>query len=465
MANVIIAVINLFGGLALFLYGMGIMGNNLEKLAGGKMQKVLEKITSNILLSVLFGMVVTALIQSSSATTVMVVGLVNAGIFKLRQAVGVIMGANIGTTVTAQILRLADLDGSANEVLKFLSPKVLAPIIAIVGILLYMAFSSAKNKTIGQILLGFGILFTGMFAMEGAISQYKDSPLFTQIFSTLTNPIFGVLAGCFVTVLIQSSSASIGILQALSTTGGITFAAAFPIIMGQNIGTCVTPILSSIGANKNAKRAAMVHLYFNIIGTILFLGVFYGLYYTIPNIFPFWDEVMNRGEIANFHALFNIVTTLVLIPFAKGLEKLAIWTVKIKKLDDADDSGDALAALDRRFLSTPSLAIAQCKRVLTHMANLTQKNYRDSIKVLNNYDKKLITKIMNREDDIDIIEDRLGNYIVQLPVKELTDEESHDVTEILQLINEFERIGDYSINIVEKSEYLNDKKSNFSQKG
>ena len=309
MTEAIIGAIKLLGGLALFLFGMNLLGNGLEKLAGGSMEKVLQRLTSNPVKGVLLGAVITAAIQSSSATTVIVVGLVNAGILKLYSAVGVIMGANIGTTITAQILRLGDLDknGNASAWLQFFKPTTLAPLVAVIGIIVFMVAKRNKYKDIGRVMVGFGILFNGMFAMEAAVEPLQGMPQVQHVFATLTNPILGVLVGAVVTGIIQSSSASVGILQALSTTGAITFGSAFPIIMGQNIGTCVTPIISSIGANKNAKRSAMVHLYFNIIGTIIFLIAVYALQYTIG--LPFWNSVLDKGGIANFHTIFNIVTT------------------------------------------------------------------------------------------------------------------------------------------------------------
>lgn len=355
MSNIFM-VISLAGGLALFLYGMSMLGSGLEKLSGGRMEQTLEKLTKNTLMSVLLGLLVTAAIQSSSATTVIVVGLVNAGILKLKPAVGVIMGANIGTTVTAQILRLGDLDSDANAnlFLQFLKPTTLAPLIAIVGILMFMASKRTKFKDIGQILLGFGILFNGMFGMEEAVKPLAESPEFANLFAALQNPFLGVLVGAVVTAIIQSSSASIGILQALSSTGAITFSSAFPIIMGQNIGTCITPILASIGANKNAKRSAAVHLMFNIIGTAIFLIGVYAIQYTVG--FTFWDDPINRGGIANFHTLFNVVVTILLVPFAGLLAKLAELIIRDPKNKAEDELGideSALAKLDDRFLRSP----------------------------------------------------------------------------------------------------------------
>ena len=463
----IFMIISLAGGLALFLYGMSMLGSGLEKLSGGRMERTLEKLTKNVFMSVLLGALVTAAIQSSSATTVIVVGLVNAGILKLKPAVGVIMGANIGTTVTAQILRLGDLDSNQNVniFMKFLKPTTLAPLVAIVGIIFFMVSKRTKYKDIGQMLIGFGILFTGMQAMEAAVRPLGENPQFAQLFQSLSNPILGVLVGAGVTALIQSSSASIGILQALSSTGAITFSSAFPIIMGQNIGTCITPILSSIGANKNAKRAASVHLYFNIIGTTIFLIGVYAIQHFIG--FSFWSESINKGGIANFHTLFNVIVTIILIPFSGLLAKLAELTIRDGKKGTEDDLGidsTALAKLDERFLISPSLAVAQCEIVVANMGKLAKSNFGKTIKLFSKYDAKLAERIRERENAIDKMEDKVNNYLVKLTDRELTDQESKQVTHLLRVVSEFERVGDYSINLIECAEMLRDKEVCFSEK-
>ena len=463
----IFMIISLAGGLALFLYGMSMLGSGLEKLSGGRMERTLEKLTKNVFMSVLLGALVTAAIQSSSATTVIVVGLVNAGILKLKPAVGVIMGANIGTTVTAQILRLGDLDSNQNVniFMKFLKPTTLAPLVAIVGIIFFMVSKRTKYKDIGQMLIGFGILFTGMQAMEAAVRPLGENPQFAQLFQSVSNPILGVLVGAGVTALIQSSSASIGILQALSSTGAITFSSAFPIIMGQNIGTCITPILSSIGANKNAKRAASVHLYFNIIGTTIFLIGVYAIQHFIG--FSFWSESINKGGIANFHTLFNVIVTIILIPFSGLLAKLAELTIRDGKKGTEDDLGidsTALAKLDERFLISPSLAVAQCEIVVANMGKLAKSNFGKTIKLFSKYDAKLAERIREREDAIDKMEDKVNNYLVKLTDRELTDQESKQVTHLLRVVSEFERVGDYSINLIECAEMLRDKEVCFSEK-
>ena len=457
----VLSLISLGGGLALFLYGMSMLSSSLEKVSSGRMEKTLEKLTSNIFLSVLLGAAVTAAIQSSSATTVIVVGMVNAGILKLRSAVGIIMGANIGTTVTGQILRLGDLENSesAGFLLSLIKPSTLAPLIAIVGILIFMISQRPKRKIVGEILLGFGILFQGMFAMEAAVAPLQDNPAFAQLFATLQNPILGVLVGAGVTAIIQSSSASVGILQALSSTGAITYSAAFPIIMGQNIGTCVTSLIASIGANRNAKRAAMVHLYFNIIGTILFITVVYS-FIALTGGFSFWNMPIDKGGIANIHTLFNVVCTIIFLPFSGGLARLAELTIR-KSRDEIAKESDTIE-LDERFLLSPSLAVSKCSEVLEKMIGYASQNYLEAITLFGRYDQKVVERITERENAIDRMEDRVNNYLIRISENEITDEESKEVTMLLRLVTEFERIGDYAINLMERAEVLYDKQAKFS---
>ncbi|MGI5895548.1 MAG: Na/Pi cotransporter family protein [Oscillospiraceae bacterium] len=456
-------VVSLGGGLALFLFGMNVLGNSLEKLSGGRMEKTLEKLTNSVWKGVLLGALVTAAIQSSSATTVIVVGLVNAGILKLRSCIGVIMGANIGTTVTAQILRLGDLEGNANAnfFLSLLKPTTLAPIIAVVGIIFLMAGKRAKYKDIGTIMLGFSVLFTGMFTMEAAVKPLAEVPEFAQIFATLSNPILGVLVGAIVTAIIQSSSASVGILQALSATGAITYASAVPIILGQNIGTCITSMLASIGTSKNAKRAAFVHLYFNIIGATLFLAGVYIIQYTVG--FPFWMDAIDKGGIANFHTIFNVAVTLVFIPFTGVLEKLA--TLTVRKGKNEEDGETQTNLLDERLLVSPGLALGQCTTLLKRMAMFARQNLLDAMGLFRNYDQKAFEHVAEVEDNIDRIEDRLGNYLQKLTDRELTDNESKQVTYVLHLISEIERIGDYAVNIADRADMLHNRGAKFSAKG
>jgi len=394
----IFSVISLAGGIALFLYGMSIMGSGLEKLAGGKMEGVLKTLTSTTVKAVISGAVLTGLIQSSAATTVIVIGLVNSGIMQLEQAIGVIMGANIGTTVTGQILRLSDLSGDSLA-LQLLKPTTIAPIVAFIGAILFVFFKKPAKRNIGQILMGFGILFTGMFTMETAVAPLKDSPLFIKMFTSLQNPFLGVLAGIVVTVAIQSSSASVGILQALSTTGVVTWGSAIPIILGQNIGTCSTPLMASVGASKGARRAAFVHLYFNLIGTGLFLTVIYTIKYTVG--IPFWNEVMNRGDIANFHTLFNVVTTLLFIPFTKVLAKLATMTIPDKGGEEPDME---MPVLDERLFGSPAVAIQQARGAVEKMARNARLNYEAAIPLLYTHDQDVLAQVNARESVVDKLE-------------------------------------------------------------
>ncbi|MEG2813813.1 MAG: Na/Pi cotransporter family protein, partial [Oscillospiraceae bacterium] len=457
--------ITMAGGLAFFLFGMNILGTGLEKASSGRMEKTLEKMTSNVFKSLLVGFVVTAAIQSSSATTVIVIGLVNAGILKLRNAIGVIMGANIGTTVTSVILSFADVDksGSTTSFLTFLNPTTLAPIISVVGIIILMVSKRPKHKTAGEIMLGFGILFNGMFIMTEAVQPLSQNPAFESIFATLTNPLLGILAGTVVTALIQSSSASIGILQAVASSGFVTYASAIPIIMGQNIGTCITSLIASIGANKNAKRAAMVHLYFNIIGTIIFFAVVYTIQALVG--FPFWNDSINMAGISGVHIIFNVMTTLIFIPFTAFLEKLAVWTIKDKKSKNDDDETDIeVVVLDDRFLRSPSVALNQCERVIKSMGEYAKRNFSRSVKLFSKFDVKKAESIREYEDAIDRMEDKSNNYLLTLTKSDLNEHESKTVTHYLKLVSEFERIGDYSMNILELAQHLYNQQGKFSQK-
>lgn len=450
-------IVSLLGGLALFLYGMSMLGSGLEKLSSGRLEQTLEKLTNNVFKGVLLGALVTGAIQSSSATTVIVVGLVNARILKLRQAIGIIMGANIGTTVTAHILRLSDLS-SDNFFLMLLKPTTLAPVVGIIGILMVMVGKKQKYKTLGEILLGFCILFTGMFNMEAAVSPLSESPEFAGLFASLSNPVIGVLVGAGVTAIIQSSSASIGILQALSSTGIITWSSAIPIILGQNIGTCITPILASIGASKNAKRTAAVHLSFNIIGTCVFLIVIYTIQSFSP--FSFWDLPIDKGGIANFHTTFNVCVTLMFLPFVGLLEKLVIHLIPDQQT--ADEVDDPAIALDDRLLTSPGLAIQHCRDAVLQMGKLARKNFSASVRQLEQYNHKEAEKIREREDTIDRLEDRLGNYMLKIPQDNLSEQSSATISALLHILSEFERIGDYSINLVEFAENMESTGAEFS---
>lgn len=459
--------ITTFGGVALLLYGMHILGNGLEKISGGKMEKILEKLTNNIFKAVILGALVTAVIQSSGATTVIVVGLVNSGILKLSSAVGIIMGANIGTTITGQILRLGDLESNASvgTLMEFLTPTYLAPFLAIIGIVIIMATKKDNIKAVGDICIGLGILFTGMLSLTESVKPLSELEAFRSVFASLENPFLGVLAGAVITALLQSSSASVGILQAVSTTGLLKFSAAFPIIMGQNIGTCSTSIISSIGASKNAKRAAMVHFYFNLIGTLLFLSVIYIL--KALGKISGWDDVMDMGSIANFHTFFNIIVTVFFIPFHKLLEKLAVLTIRMAPDSEDDDaaleSGENI--LDSRFLKSPSLAIQHANNAVAYMGNMSKANFVSSCELYSNFDAKTVEKIKEREDIIDRIEDRLNSYLVSITDCELSAAESRNVTFLIHTITDFERIGDYAYNIMERAEAMHEKEQNLSEEG
>lgn len=450
-------VFTLFGGLALFLYGMTIMGNGLEKLAGSKTASILEKLTSSTIKGVVLGTVITALIQSSSGTTVIVIGLVNSGIMTFVQAIGVIMGANIGTTVTGQIIRLSDISGD-NLILKLLKPTTLAPLAAFAGVILFMFFKNAKKRNAGQILMGFGILFFGMFTMEGAVMPLRESPWFAQLFSSLQNPVLGILAGAAVTAVIQSSSASVGILQALTTTGAVTWGSAVPIILGQNIGTCATGLIASTGASRAAKRVAISHLYFNLIGTTVFVGVIYG-YKAIFGV-DVWYNPINKGDIANFHTLFNVLCTIMFIPFANWLVRLSEWTVP----DRAGDTHPELTVtiLDTRLYTSPSVAISQARKAVEQMADVGRLNQRDAVELLLNHNAERIQLAQQRESIIDKLDVTITNYLINMNDLDLSENEGHDVTTLLNYVTEFERIGDYAVNIIERSGEVFDKAIVFS---
>ena len=431
----IFSVFQMAGGLALFLYGMHVMGDGLEKQAGGKLKTILEKLTANPVKGFLLGAAVTAVIQSSSATTVMVVGFVNAGIMKLSQAIGIIMGANVGTTITSWILSLTGLQGDSFWI-QLLKPTSFSPIIAFFGIILIMFSKKEGKKDLGSTLVGFAVLMFGMEQMSSAVEPLADVPEFTSILLLFSNPLLGVLCGAILTAVIQSSSASVGILQALSATGSVTYSSAIPIILGQNIGTCVTALISSIGANKNARRAAVIHLYFNLIGTGLFLAVFYLLNGFLH--FSFYDQSIDRLGIAVVHTCFNLLSTLTLLPFTKLLEKLAYLTIR----DTANDENFQI--LDERFLASPAVAIHQCQKMAVSMARLAQSSLYQAIGLIGAYDEKIAHSIEEGEDQIDMYEDKLGTYLVRLSSKNLTMEESREISKLLHVIGDFERIGDHA---------------------
>lgn len=449
----IFSVLTLLGGLALFLFGMNTMGDGLEKLSGGKLERTLEKMTDNTFKGFLLGAGVTAVIQSSSATTVMVVGFVNSGIMKLAQAIGIIMGANVGTTITAWLLSLTGIEGDS-FVLSLLKPSGFAPVLAFIGIVLLMFAKQGKKKDIGAILIGFAVLMFGMDMMSGAVKPLAGVPEFTNILTMFSNPLLGVLAGALLTAVIQSSSASVGILQALSATGSITFATAIPIIMGQNIGTCVTAMLACIGAKKNARRAAFVHLYFNIIGTVVILAGFYGLNALLD--FAFIRNTVTPADIAVIHTAFNLIATALLLPFSKFLGKLACLTVRDK------DSEDDTPFLDERFLNTPALAVEQCDVMAAKMAGLARNTFLQAVTLLEKYDEKLAQQILEHEQRIDAYEDVLGTYLVKVSSKSLNTRDSNEIARLLHCIGDFERIGDHAVNLVDAAKEMHEKKITFS---
>ena len=454
------SILTLLGGLALFLYGMQVMGDGLAKVSGGKLEKILENLTSSKLKAVLLGLAVTAVIQSSSATTVMVVGFVNSGIMKLTQAVGIIMGANIGTTVTAWILSLAGIE-SSNFFISLLKPSSFAPILALIGIVLLMFTKSSRKKDIGVILVGFAVLMFGMETMSGAVKPLADVPEFTNLLLAFSNPIAGVLAGTILTAIIQSSSASVGILQALCVTGAVPYSAAFPIIMGQNIGTCVTALLSAIGANKNAKRAAMIHLYFNMLGTVIFLGVFYLLNSVLH--FSFMDSMATPAAIAITHSIFNVTATLIWLPFSNVLVKLACLTIRDSAEDvEAAKEDQEFMILESRFLEKPAFAVEQGRTAARRMAEDSGKSLKTAFALLHQYDEEGAKKIDKLEGKVDRYEDELGTYLVQLNNKDLSENDSHSVSIMLNCIGDFERISDHAVNIKESAEELHEKNLSFS---
>lgn len=459
----IFSVLSMIGGLAMFLYGMETMGDGLAKTAGGKLEQILEKLTSTPIKGVLLGAAVTAVIQSSSATTVMVVGFVNSGIMKLSQAVGIIMGANVGTTVTSWIVSLAGIE-SNNILLQFLKPTSFCPILALIGIIFIMFTKDEKKHDIGGILLGFAVLMFGMDTMSNAVKPLADVPEFTGILTMFSNPLLGMLAGAILTAVIQSSSASVGILQALCATGSVTFGTALPIIMGQNIGTCITALISAIGAKKNAKRAAFVHLYFNIIGTVLFMIVFYTLNAFLH--FAFLGQATNAAGVAVIHSIFNVIATVCLLPFHRLLEKLATITVRGNDEDEEEMEGlpTELALLDERFLEKPAFAVGHCVTVARKMAEVTEESLVLATNLLDHYDKKTAKRVAVLESQIDTFEDMLGTYMIKLSSKPLSVADNQTITTILHCSGNFERISDHAMNICETAQEMHKKELVFSEK-
>ena len=446
-------VLTMIGGLCLFLFGMNLMGQALERRAGGKLQSLLDKMTGSVPAGFLTGLGITAIIQSSSATTVMVVGFVNSGLMTLRQAINVIMGANVGTTVTAWLLSLAGISGS-NIWVNLLKPSSFTPVLALIGIIFYMFCKSGKKKDTGMILLGFATLMFGMETMSGAVSGLKDVPAFASLFLMFKNPILGVLAGALLTGIIQSSSASVGILQALAVTGQVSYAAAIPIIMGQNIGTCVTALISSVGTQKNAKRAAVVHLMFNVIGVVVLLTAFWIVKIAFaPAIL---DENATMSGIAIAHSLFNILCTAMLLPAGGLLEKLAIRIVPDK------GGKEQPVELEERLLITPSVALGRCRAVAGEMARCAGEALHMALTTFENCSPELAESIRENESRCDRYEDELGTYLVRLSAQQLSDAESEEATELLKIIGDFERISDHAVNLLAASEELRSKGLGFS---
>lgn len=457
----IFGILTLVGGLALFLYGMNVMGAGLEKMSGGKLERVLEKLTSSPLKAVLLGAGVTAVIQSSSATTVMVVGFVNSGIMKLSQAIGIIMGANVGTTITAWLLSLTGIEGGS-FFMRMLKPSSFAPILAFIGIVFIMGGKSERRKDLGGILLGFTVLMTGMDMMSGAVKPLADVPEFTNILTMFDNPFLGVIAGAALTAVIQSSSASVGILQALSVTGAFTFSSVIPIILGQNIGTCVTAMISAVGANKGARRTAFVHLYFNLIGTVLFLVLYFGGNAIIG--FSFAGEVVGAADIALIHSIFNIFTTLALLPFTKNLERLAYLTIPETE-DEKQVTDDVFAVLDERFLNSPAFAIEQCRVLVSQMAEMTKDSFLEAMEVLNEYSQEKAEDVIKKENQVDAYNDKVSAYLTRLNGEDLSYSDSLQVTSLLHCITDFERISDHAINVIENARQIQKDGGEFSKKG
>ncbi len=447
-------VISLMGGLAFFLYGMNVMSSGLEKMTGGKLEKALNSLTSNPVKGILLGMGITIAIQSSSALTVMLVGLVNSGVMQFSQTVSVIMGSNIGTTLTAWFLALVGLDDGGNIFIRLLKPTNFSPILALIGILMIMTSKRSRRKDLGAILVGFAILMFGMSLMSDAMAPLSESEKFASILTMFNNPILGVLVGAVFTGIIQSSAASVAILQSLSLTGGMTYGMAIPIIMGQNIGTCVTSLISSIGVSKNAKRVAVLHISFNIIGTFTIL-VIYSIVDAVIEI-ALLDTAIDAFGIAVFHSIFNVVTTVMLLPFRNALIKLS------EKIVKGDDQEKSLPIIDERLLNTPSFAISECNNATASMAAFSVKGIKDAVSLLGNFNQKVIDDIYENELKIDKYEDQLGTYLVKLSSKDLSVTDSCQIAKLLHTIGDFERIGDHAVNITDTMIEMHEKKISFS---
>ncbi|MCR4962469.1 MAG: Na/Pi cotransporter family protein [Firmicutes bacterium] len=453
----IFSLLTLIGGLAFFLYGMHVLSSGLEKMAGGKLEKTLHRLTDNPIKGLTLGLTITAAIQSSSALTAMLVGLVNSGIMELTETVGVIMGSNIGTTFTAWIFSLTGIE-SEDVFLRLLKPESFSPVLALIGVIMMMAAKTDRRKDVGAILIGFSVLMYGMSLMSSSVSPLAEIPTFHEILRLFANPLFGILTGAIFTAILQSSSASVGILQAISLTGSVTYNSAIPLIMGQNIGACVTSVIASIGANKNAKRVAAVHIYFNVIGTLICTAAYFAVNRIVGGL-PFAEHAITPWAIALIHSIFNITTTLLLLPFHKLLEKLAILTVK--------DKGKAVSGiqevfLDDRLLKAPAFALPECRNATVEMAKLAQETLLAAITLVETYDEKTAKIILEKEKYIDKYEDRLGTYLVKLASRQITNEDSREVSKLLLTIGDFERIGDHAVGILKVAQEMHDKGITFS---
>ncbi|MDE6880163.1 MAG: Na/Pi cotransporter family protein [Oscillospiraceae bacterium] len=451
----IFSLFTLCGGIAFFLYGMSLMSSRLEKLAGGRLEQLLKKMTSTPMKGLLLGAGITIAIQSSGAVTVMLVGLVNSGIMELGQSIGVIMGSNVGTTLTAWILSLSGIE-SDSIWLQMLKPENFAPLVALAGVILRTVHKTGRRHSTGSIMVGFAILMYGTTMMKNAVSPLADMPEFTAILTAFTNPFIGVAVGAVLTAVLHSSAASVGILQALSLTGSITYSMALPIIMGQNIGTCMTALMSSIGGNRNARRVSVIHVSFNLIGTAIGLLVFYGSGMFVS--YAFMDWLIDPWGIAVVHSVFNIATTLLLLPFTRQLEKLAYLVVR----EDAAEKNEKQSFLDERLLNTPSVAIAECANKTVDMAHLAEETILRSLSLLDSYDEKVAEEVVRNEDRLDLYEDRLGTVLVKLSGKALSDEDSRNVSKQLHTIGDFERIGDHAVNLLKTAQEIHDKSIQFS---
>ena len=455
----IFSVLALIGGLVLFLYGMDLMGDSLKKLAGGKLESILAKLTSNRIKGFLLGLGVTAIIQSSSATTVMLVGFVNSGIMTLKQTIGIIMGANVGTTVTAWLLSTAAIDGAGSMILKLLKPDSFTPILALIGFLMIATAKNDKKKNTGGILIGFAILMFGMESMGASVEGLKDDPTFTRLLTMFgNNPVMGILVGTVFTAIIQSSSASIGVLQALSLSCIIPYSTALPVILGMNIGTTITPIISSISGNRDSKRVAFSCLYIKMLGVIAVAGIFYAIHGIAP--FAFFGDRASAFNIAVVHTLFNIISTVILLPFGGLIERLALATIKGNK---EDDETDTFSVLDDRFLDMPAFAVEKSKELVCEMANISNEAFRLATRLFDEYDDDTFNKVKKLEGKVDKYEDKISTYLVKIAEHQVAAKEGRVVTELLHCIGDIERISDHALNIAEVAQEINEKKIDFSK--